>query len=89
MEGLDRAESLPALAQVLRSQGFEPQVRGDEVVLSNCPFDALAKKHTALVCGLNQSFVQGVADGLDSRRHGLPGTRTRQVLCQGTGRFGV
>ncbi len=63
---LDRAGSLPALAQVLRSRGFEPQVRDDEVVLSNCPFDALAKKHTALVCGLNQAFVQGVADGLGS-----------------------
>ena len=66
VESLDRAGSLPALAQVLRSQGFEPQVRDDEVVLSNCPFDALAQKHTALVCGLNQAFVQGVADGLGS-----------------------
>lgn len=66
VEGGDRPGSLPALAQVLRSQGFEPQVRDDEVVLSNCPFDALAQKHTALVCGLNQAFVQGVADGLDS-----------------------
>lgn len=64
VEGLDRPGSLPALAQVLRGQGFEPQVRDDEVMLSNCPFDALAQKHTALVCGLNQAFVQGVADGL-------------------------
>lgn len=63
-EGLDRAASLPALARVLDSQGFEPHVQEDVVVLSNCPFDALAHKHTALVCGLNQAFVQGVADGL-------------------------
>ena len=28
-------------------------------------FDALAKRHTALVCGLNRHFVQGVVDGLD------------------------
>jgi predicted ArsR family transcriptional regulator len=63
-EGSDQVAALPALAQVLRSQGFEPQVRGDVVVLSNCPFDALAHKHRALVCGLNQAFVQGVADGL-------------------------
>jgi len=66
VDGLDRDGSLTALAEVLRSQGFEPQVRDDEVMLSNCPFDALAHKHTALVCGLNQAFVQGVADGLDS-----------------------
>jgi predicted ArsR family transcriptional regulator len=38
------------------------------VVLANCPFDALAKEHTELVCGLNQSFVQGVADGLGCER---------------------
>jgi predicted ArsR family transcriptional regulator len=63
-DGLEGGEPLPAVAEVLRSQGFEPLLRGDEVVLSNCPFDALAKKHTALVCGLNQAFVQGVADGL-------------------------
>jgi predicted ArsR family transcriptional regulator len=66
VDGLDRAVSLTALAEVLSSQGFEPQVRDDEVMLSNCPFDVLARKHTALVCGLNQAFVQGVADGLDS-----------------------
>ena len=33
-------------------------------MLANCPFDSLARKHTSLVCGLNESFVQGVADGL-------------------------
>jgi predicted ArsR family transcriptional regulator len=60
--------SLATLADVLRGQGYEPHVRPDVVQLSNCPFDALARKHTALVCGLNQSFVQGVADGLGSRQ---------------------
>jgi predicted ArsR family transcriptional regulator len=64
VEGLGRAGSLSVLAQVLRNQGFEPQVRDDVIELSNCPFDALAQKHTDLVCGLNQAFVQGVADGL-------------------------
>lgn len=66
VDGLDEAASLRALAEVLRSQGFEPRVHDHEIALSNCPFDALAKKHTALVCGLNQAFVQGVADGLGS-----------------------
>lgn len=61
-EGID--PSLPALARVLDSQGYEPQVHDDAVLLANCPFDALAHKHTELVCGLNQVFVQGVADGL-------------------------
>jgi predicted ArsR family transcriptional regulator len=34
------------------------------VVLGNCPFDTLAREHTALVCGLNHAYVQGVAEGL-------------------------
>lgn len=49
---------------VLAGHGFEPRLEDDVVLLANCPFDALAKAHTALVCGLNRSFVQGVADGV-------------------------
>ena len=55
---------LASLAEVLATQGYEPRVEQDAVVLANCPFDSLARKHTSLVCGLNESFVQGVADGL-------------------------
>jgi predicted ArsR family transcriptional regulator len=60
--GLD--ESLDALAEVLAGQGYEARVDDGTVILANCPFDALARRHTGLVCGLNRSFVQGVADGL-------------------------
>ncbi len=70
-EGVDLGEaashlgdSRAALAEVLVGQGYEARVEDDAVVLANCPFDALARKHTDLVCGLNRSFVQGVADGL-------------------------
>lgn len=56
--------ALAVLAEVLATQGYEPRVEERAVVLANCPFDSLARKHTALVCGLNRSFVQGVADGL-------------------------
>lgn len=62
--GLDSGKPLQAMAEVLGSQGYDPHVVGDAVVLANCPFDALAQKHTALVCGLNRDFVQGVAQGL-------------------------
>ncbi|HLR84901.1 MAG TPA: transcriptional regulator, partial [Nocardioidaceae bacterium] len=58
---------LADLADVLTEQGYEPHV-GDEVVLSNCPFDDLAQQHTALVCGLNQTYIQGVADGLGCQK---------------------
>jgi predicted ArsR family transcriptional regulator len=56
--------TLDALAAVLETQGYEPTLSEDTVELANCPFDALARKHTELVCGLNRSYVQGVADGL-------------------------
>jgi len=62
--GLPPQPGLDDLATVLASQGFEPTASDAGLLLANCPFDALARKHTALVCGLNRSFVQGVADGL-------------------------
>jgi len=55
---------IAALTEVLAAQGFEPRVDDEVVLLANCPFDALARAHTALVCGLNRAYVQGVADGL-------------------------
>lgn len=62
------AEAAPgdvaAFTRVLADHGFEPRVDGDTVLLANCPFDTLARSHTELVCGINRSFVQGVADGL-------------------------
>ncbi len=63
-EGVSAGEPLSAMALVLRSQGYEPHLEGDVLVLGNCPFHALAQKHTILVCGLNLDFVQGVAEGL-------------------------
>jgi predicted ArsR family transcriptional regulator len=55
---------LARLAQALATQGFEPRIEGDVLALANCPFDSLAREHTSLVCGLNQWYVQGAADGL-------------------------
>jgi predicted ArsR family transcriptional regulator len=51
-------------AEVLAGRGFEPARVGDGLVLRNCPFDALAREHTALVCGVNHDYVTGVLDGL-------------------------
>jgi predicted ArsR family transcriptional regulator len=52
------------LAEVLVDHGYEPRLRDDEMLLANCPFDALVHDHTALVCGLNEQFVGGVLEGL-------------------------
>jgi predicted ArsR family transcriptional regulator len=55
---------LGQVATVLAEQGYEPVPRDGDLLLANCPFDALAREHTELVCGLNESFVGGVVDGL-------------------------
>lgn len=57
---------LDGLADVLVSQGYEPYEEDGELALANCPFDSLARKYTDLICGVNCSFVQGVADGMGS-----------------------
>ena len=62
------APALDRLAETLEDQGFEPRTEGGTLVLANCPFDTLAQKHTELVCGLNLSYVQGVAEGLGCPR---------------------
>ena len=57
----------PALrrtADALAAEGFEPTIEADQVHLRNCPFDSLARAHTALVCGVNLDFVCGVVEGL-------------------------
>lgn len=59
---------LDRLADALADYGFEPRMRDDELVLANCPFDALAREHTALVCGLNEAFVGGVVTALGCTR---------------------
>ena len=70
--GSDAGVDVARACAVLADQGYEPARRGDEVVLANCPFDALAREHTELVCGLNEAFVRGVLDGV-----GCSGTEAR------------
>jgi predicted ArsR family transcriptional regulator len=61
------ADELERSAAVLSGRGYEPARDGDGLVLRNCPFDALARDHTALVCGVNRDYVNGVLDGLGCR----------------------
>jgi predicted ArsR family transcriptional regulator len=58
--GDERERAMAALA----GGGYEPRLCGADVVLANCPFHALAREHTALVCGMNQALVKGVLEGL-------------------------
>jgi predicted ArsR family transcriptional regulator len=53
-----------ALGAVLEQSGFEPRAEGDDVVLVNCPFHALAVRHPELVCGMNLRLLEGVLSGV-------------------------
>jgi predicted ArsR family transcriptional regulator len=68
---------LDTACAVLRDHGFEPIRTVAEIRLRNCPFDAVAKEHIALVCGMNLALAQGLvtglgADGVDVRLDPMP-----------------
>jgi predicted ArsR family transcriptional regulator len=72
-EGLARAA-----CAVLNSCGYDPREEGDEWVLTNCPFHALAADYRELVCGMNLALIRGLteevgASGLDARLDPHPG----------------
>ena len=60
-----KAKKRDALLEVLRTHGFEPRLAAGDIVLANCPFHALAKEYTDLVCGMNLHLMQGVRSVLD------------------------
>ncbi|MBO0827800.1 MAG: helix-turn-helix domain-containing protein [Streptosporangiales bacterium] len=63
-----------ALLKALEAHGFEPDATGDTIVFRNCPFHALAQRHTELVCHMALWLVSGIIDGA-----GTPGLHAR--LC--------
>ncbi len=56
------AQRISAVCAVLAAHGYEPRREGAIVTLANCPFDALAREHTALVCGMNLALLGAAAD---------------------------
>ena len=65
-----RGRLMTAAIEVLGERGYEPEPGPDgTIVLRNCPFDALAKRHRPLICGMNFSLMGGVVEGL--RAHGI------------------
>ena len=56
-----RRDLVDAAMAVLEDEGYEPRRDGEEVVLANCPFHALADERRDLVCGLNHDFLDGMA----------------------------
>jgi len=50
--------------QALTENGYEAQRSAGTIVLRNCPFDALAREHTELVCGMNLAIMTAVVEQL-------------------------
>ena len=56
---------LQCVAGVLERIGFEPyRASPSEVRLRNCPFDPLSRVYTPVVCGVAQSVITGIAEGV-------------------------
>ena len=53
-----------AVVDTLVEDGYEPYVERDGIRLANCPFDALARDETQLVCGMNLCYLTGVLVGM-------------------------
>jgi predicted ArsR family transcriptional regulator len=54
--------------QALTENGYEPQRTDGTIVLRNCPFDALAREHTELVCGMNLAILSATTEQLQETR---------------------
>jgi predicted ArsR family transcriptional regulator len=50
---------------VLGVLGYEPRVEASHVELGNCPYQAIATRHTALVCGMNAALVDDLVSTLE------------------------
>jgi predicted ArsR family transcriptional regulator len=71
-----------AVVEVLAAHGYEPRSEDHgEIVLTNCPFHALAADFTDLVCGMNLQLLGGMIDGVDSRAGLEPRLEPREGRC--------
>jgi predicted ArsR family transcriptional regulator len=58
------AAALSRLIAALDEHGYEPRQAGRTISLANCPFHALAQRHTQLVCQMNHALLAGLAGAI-------------------------
>lgn len=63
-----RKRFVTAACAALAVHGYEPRRDGNAITLANCPFDALAREHTALVCGMNLALLDAAAGRMGDKR---------------------
>jgi len=57
-----RERLLDCTCEALSECGYAPRRTGSTIVLSNCPFDTLAREHTQLICGMNLAMLAAVIE---------------------------
>ena len=57
-------QAAPDLFDALTADGYEPRRDGHGITLANCPFHALAREATELVCGMNRAYLEGMLRGI-------------------------
>jgi predicted ArsR family transcriptional regulator len=59
------AAALGLAVETLTRYGYEPHADDGRIVMVNCPFHALARAHTQLVCGMNHALIGGLTAVLE------------------------
>jgi predicted ArsR family transcriptional regulator len=54
--------------ETLTDNGYEPRPEDGRIVMANCPFHALARAQTRLVCEMNHALIGGLTDALGPHR---------------------
>jgi predicted ArsR family transcriptional regulator len=66
--GRSREAGISGVTAELTAHGFEPYRDGQRVYLRNCPFHALSRDHTQLVCGMNLALMEGLVEAASVSR---------------------
>jgi predicted ArsR family transcriptional regulator len=60
--------ALDVAVETLTENGYEPRPDDGRVIMANCPFHALARAQTQLVCQMNHALISGLTDTLGPHR---------------------
>jgi len=63
-----RAGLLAAVGNVLDEYGYQTRADPAGLTFANCPFHALARDFTTLICGMNLALMEGLLAGLEGLR---------------------
>ncbi|MGZ4612156.1 MAG: helix-turn-helix transcriptional regulator [Kineosporiaceae bacterium] len=69
---LAESSGVDHVVDALAGLGYEPRASTSRVELANCPYQAVAGRHTSVICGMNLAFVEGLLPAL-----GPPGAKGR------------